>query len=553
MKKTLLILFIILLVTFWLKGDVCFQAVKNGNLLKVKSLVEENPGILEARDNKGMTPLALAGWYGKSDILKFLIARGADLNTRNKNGLTPLFSALDRGKSGIAKILIQNGANIKIRGFRNRTLLHMAARSGNVDIADLLIQKGINVNAKDSRDATPLQCITPGSHKKMIQFLIRKGADVNVTYETGVTILQTMILACEDNIAIQLIKRGARLETKDPYFNRTPLHWAAAKGRKTIVTELLKMGADINSRDFKNHTPLYLAGYHGHRQIYDILKSKNPVTTDTVKNFSPNPHLNQEHKSGSAALWYLGHCGWAIKTANHFLIFDYFNTGADPLQPALANGHINSDEIAHMNVTVFVTHGHRDHFDPVIYSWKNTIKKITYIYGFNPEFTPRQRGGRPTSKDYTGPDYIHIPPRTRKQIEGMDIATLRSNDSGVGFLVQVDGLSIFHAGDHAGWRTGEKARYQTEIDYIARIKKNVDIAFINVTGCHARCLIALEGGTRYALETLAPSLFIPTHAGDKEYIYQQFSNKPDLKKLPITIKYPACRGDMLHYRRAQQQ
>ena len=44
---------------------------------------------------------------------------------------------------------------------------------------------------------------------------------------------------------------------------RTPLHLAAIKGHSDIGRELVKQGADPNSRDFDESTPLHCASEFG--------------------------------------------------------------------------------------------------------------------------------------------------------------------------------------------------------------------------------------------------------------------------------------------------
>ena len=50
--------------------------------------------------------------------------------------------------------------------------------------------------------------------------------------------------------------------------------------------------------------------------------------------------LGEPLAAGQAVVWYLGHSGWAVKTRNHLLVFDYWKSDAAPDEPALANGAI---------------------------------------------------------------------------------------------------------------------------------------------------------------------------------------------------------------------
>lgn len=67
-------------------------------------------------------------------------------------------------------------------------------------------------------------------------------------------------------------------------------------------------------------------------------------------------------------VWYLDHSAVAVKTEKHLLLFDL--AGKALLgQPGegLAEGCVSPDEIKDEDVLVFVSHEHKDHFDPAIF------------------------------------------------------------------------------------------------------------------------------------------------------------------------------------------
>ena len=176
------------------------------------------------------------------------------------------------------------------------------------------------------------------------------------------------------------------------------------------------------------------------------------MTAPEGKTEDTRDFLTMEIASGEAVLWHLGHCGFAVRTKNHFLVFDYYPPQWRPASPGLANGFLEADELAGQSVTVFVTHGHRDHFDPKIYYLADI--GASFVYGFRPG-----TAGSGAEQRYTGPEYIYAPPRTRNELGNMVVETISSNDLGVGFLVTIDGVTLYHAGDHAGWREGELAHH----------------------------------------------------------------------------------------------
>lgn len=142
------------------------------------------------------------------------------------------------------------------------------------------------------------------------------------------------------------------------------------------------------------------------------------------------------------SVWYLGHCGYAVRTRDHFLIFDYQEqrdgrqAKTRPEQPSLASGWIVPEEIKDLKVRVFVSHSHEDHFDPVIFSWRKVIPDISYFFGWKAEGDAA--------------DAYLVGPRAEVESGGLEIATINSHHSGVpevAWLVKVDGLVIYHNGD----------------------------------------------------------------------------------------------------------
>ena len=129
----------------------------------------------------------------------------------------------------------------------------------------------------------------------------------------------------------------------------------------------------------------------------------------------------------------------------------------------------------------------------------------------------------------------------------MKIRTVSANDGGVGFLVEVDGLSLYHAGDHAGWADGERDGFFSEIDYITPYSEGLDLAFLNVTGCHAHDPDRLLEGNVYTLEAMKPNVLIPTHAIGREDIYAESAEALAQEGVRTNVCCPMNRGDSYFY------
>ena len=223
-------------------------AVKSGNLAKVKSLLANNPDLIDARDEDNLTPLLWAAFKGHKEIVEFLIVNGAQVNVKSREaGVTPLHAPAYTGREDIAGLLIENGANVNAKNKDGETPLFMAASRGNKKMVELLLQKGAELNTKSVfsmiEGYTPLHIAIKNGHKEIAEKLIEKGADINIRDK----------------------------------FGRAPLHSVAVRGYKEIAELLINKGADVNTLTNNGWTPLYLAITNNHQELAAMLRRHGGV------------------------------------------------------------------------------------------------------------------------------------------------------------------------------------------------------------------------------------------------------------------------------------
>jgi L-ascorbate metabolism protein UlaG (beta-lactamase superfamily) len=251
--------------------------------------------------------------------------------------------------------------------------------------------------------------------------------------------------------------------------------------------------------------------------------------------------LKRDIQDGEALIWYLGHAGWAVKTKNHLLIFDHvwIPRASDlPENPSLEDGYIDPAEIKEDHVFVFVSHSHGDHFDPAIFEWEKTVKDIHYIFGWKADTNSRYH-------------YL-TQPKMKTVINGVKVFNVNHEFDGIpegAFLVKVDGLVIFHSGDHGS--TGEmlNPQFKNNIDYLSQQEREIDLAFLSQFGSRAGGEVNL--GDLYTIEELGPIVTFPMHQGGGERFYRKFAQEARQKGAKTKVICAEKQGDRFYYQRGK--
>ena len=254
-------------------GNEIHKAATEGDMEKVQALIADDPGLIDAKDEMGRTPLHLACYGGHIELVKYLMTKGADMEAKFANGSTALFWAIPEGHLDIVKLLIAEGADVGARQNDGTSLLHIAAVSGQKEIAALLIDKGLDPNTKQNEGSNPLTYAVSRGHREVAELLIDRGADVNIQDNMGYSPVYVAAFRGNKEMLRFLISKGANPDQKNA-LGKTPLHDIAMQGQKEIAALLIDNGADFMIKDPSGHTPLHFASNHGCKDVVELLCEK---------------------------------------------------------------------------------------------------------------------------------------------------------------------------------------------------------------------------------------------------------------------------------------
>jgi len=192
-----------------------FTAIKGGDKTAVERLLERDRGLADARDENGLSPILTALYHGKSEIAAAILRRGPKLtvfeaaaageatrvreivgrdrgqaNAVAPDGYSPLGLAAFFKRRDVVRILLDAGADPRPASRQGGfTPLHsaVATDAGTVDteIVRLLLAKGADPNARSQSGSTPLHTVGFTGDRASLDLLLKHGADPAIKDNDG--------------------------------------------------------------------------------------------------------------------------------------------------------------------------------------------------------------------------------------------------------------------------------------------------------------------------------------------------------------------------------
>src|SRR5262245_522815 len=198
-----------------------------------------------------------------------LLDRGAAVDTRSETGRTALLVAASYpGTVDLLRLLLAHGADLRAQDRAGTTALALAVRSADVDVARFLVERGLN---PDALNAGARRAALARNYRPMIDYLLTERlAPLPAERFTSATGQSPELLA-------RAIDGGADINASNAgQYGRTALLTAVASeaaGPETLKL-LLDRGADPNVAMAEGETPLDWAIYKGDRAKIDLLEQR---------------------------------------------------------------------------------------------------------------------------------------------------------------------------------------------------------------------------------------------------------------------------------------
>jgi ankyrin repeat protein len=151
-----------------------FEAAALGEIDALQQALKETAVNQPGKD--GFPALGLACYLGQYEASRILLEAGADANqaASNPSRITPLHAAMARQDLELVKLLLAHGADANAAQGNGVTPLHSAAHSGQLELARVLVEAGATINARMDDGRTPLDFAKQGGFAEIVELLQKK-------------------------------------------------------------------------------------------------------------------------------------------------------------------------------------------------------------------------------------------------------------------------------------------------------------------------------------------------------------------------------------------
>lgn len=220
------------------------------------------------------TRLIDAAWDNDVGRARRLIDAGADVNATDDSQQGAYLIATSEGHLALLELTLRHGADVHALDRFDGTGLIRAAERGHADVVGRLLQTDIDVDHINNLGWTALhEAVILGQYTQRyvdtVRLLIAGGADATLpSQRDGVTPLQLARNKNYYEVATTIEAATRRPDIDDP---NAALLEAAASGDADRAALAIREGAELDTPDSSDRTPLRRANTNGHDDVARLL------------------------------------------------------------------------------------------------------------------------------------------------------------------------------------------------------------------------------------------------------------------------------------------
>lgn len=188
--------------------EECMSGDLNALQLKILNISNSRlKKLINIPNSSGDYLILLACRYGHTDIVNFLIKKGADVTVSNQRGYQVFHEVAEVDPKKDVTLLLDSlqsaQASFEAKTeLEQRTPLHRAAYYGQLKVINWLLKSGVDINAQESPDvdqATALHWAVIKEHPAIVNALLESGALATIRTRMGETPLVTAFIQFHDS------------------------------------------------------------------------------------------------------------------------------------------------------------------------------------------------------------------------------------------------------------------------------------------------------------------------------------------------------------------
>ena len=182
-------------------------------LLEISRLLLQAGADVNIVNRKGVSPLKEAAQIGAAELVRLLLEHGASIDVAaHEFHDTPLIAASAKDYIEVVKILLAAGANARAQQTGGWSSLHYALLNKNKHMATVILAHNPDVNAATITGVRPLHLAVMAGFTSTCEQLLDLGAGIDIMDNGSLTALRVAVQEDQFEIVKLLIDRGSRTD-----------------------------------------------------------------------------------------------------------------------------------------------------------------------------------------------------------------------------------------------------------------------------------------------------------------------------------------------------